>query len=171
MKLDKDPPTELDVTKNLTANERKSLGLQPRPPQPPTVRDIVRQYLKDHGHEGLCNPDAECGCGLADLIPCCDVCTTCLPARRTVNEYGEEIYVLDDQPGPICDCIQAPSRTIGMDHGVGSYVDRVGAIGNGQVPAVAALAWEILNDVMDDATNTPFVSRKKVPTMCRLDTD
>jgi hypothetical protein len=32
----------------------------------------------------------------------------CQPARRTVNEYGEEIYVLDDRPvGPICDDLKA----------------------------------------------------------------
>ena len=29
-------------------------------------------------------------------------------------------------------------------HGVASRVDRLRAIGNGQVPAVAALAWRIL---------------------------
>jgi hypothetical protein len=27
-----------------------------------------------------------------------------------------------------------------------SYMDQVGAIGNGQVPQVAALAWQILTD-------------------------
>jgi DNA (cytosine-5)-methyltransferase 1 len=33
----------------------------------------------------------------------------------------------------------------GMDYGVADWVDRLKAIGNGQVPAVAALAWEILH--------------------------
>jgi hypothetical protein len=32
-----------------------------------------------------------------------------------------------------------------MDYGVADRVDRLKAIGNGQVPAVAALAWEILH--------------------------
>jgi delta 1-pyrroline-5-carboxylate dehydrogenase len=36
--------------------------------------------------------------------------------------------------GPIC----------GMAHGVANRVDRLKAIGNGQVPAVAALAWRLL---------------------------
>ena len=31
-------------------------------------------------------------------------------------------------------------------HGVANRVDRLKAIGNGQVPQVAALAWEILTD-------------------------
>jgi DNA (cytosine-5)-methyltransferase 1 len=41
--------------------------------------------------------------------------------------------------------LQAPSECFGVEHGVDSYVDQVSAIGNGQVPAVAALAWEILS--------------------------
>ena len=40
--------------------------------------------------------------------------------------------------------IQAPSKCFGVEHGVDSYVDQVAAIGNGQVPAVAALAWRTL---------------------------
>lgn len=31
-------------------------------------------------------------------------------------------------------------------HGVADFVGRIRAIGNGQVPAVAALAWQVLND-------------------------
>jgi hypothetical protein len=87
MKLDKDPPTELDVTH--------------RPPKPPTVRDIVRQYLTDHVHDGLCCPYLDCGCGLDDLMPCDCNPFGCQPARRTVNEYNEEIYVLDDRPAQV----------------------------------------------------------------------
>lgn len=40
--------------------------------------------------------------------------------------------------------LQAPSKCFGVEHGMDSYVDQVGAIGNGQVPQVAALAWRIL---------------------------
>ena len=36
-------------------------------------------------------------------------------------------------------------RITGMGHGVADWVDRLKAIGNGQVPAVAALAWKILH--------------------------
>ena len=39
------------------------------------------------------------------------------------------------------------SRVGRVAHGMACRVDRLKAIGNGQVPAVAALAWEMLNDV------------------------
>lgn len=38
------------------------------------------------------------------------------------------------------------SRLGRMAHGVANRVDRLKAIGNGQVPLVAATAWRILND-------------------------
>jgi hypothetical protein len=40
-----------------------------------------------------------------------------------------------------------------MGHGVADWLDRIKAVGNGQVPAVAALAWEILR------LNTPNLSQ------------
>ncbi len=36
-------------------------------------------------------------------------------------------------------------RIAGMGHGVADWLDRIKAVGNGQVPAVAALAWKILS--------------------------
>jgi len=39
-----------------------------------------------------------------------------------------------------------PSVLWRKDYGVADYVDRVSAIGNGQVPRVAATAWRILSD-------------------------
>jgi len=36
-------------------------------------------------------------------------------------------------------------RVSGMGHGMACWLDRIKAIGNGQVPAVASLAWEILH--------------------------
>lgn len=41
--------------------------------------------------------------------------------------------------------LQAPPIDFGMEHGVDSYLDQVSAIGNGQVPAVVKLAWELLS--------------------------
>ena len=33
-----------------------------------TVQEIVAEYLKNNGYDGLCNED--CGCGLEDFMPC-----------------------------------------------------------------------------------------------------
>jgi DNA (cytosine-5)-methyltransferase 1 len=40
---------------------------------------------------------------------------------------------------------KAPSIPVGMGNGLGGYVDRVTAIGNGQIPQVVKLAWETLS--------------------------
>jgi DNA (cytosine-5)-methyltransferase 1 len=40
--------------------------------------------------------------------------------------------------------LQAPSKCFGVEHGLDSYMDQVSAIGNGQVPAVVRLAWNLL---------------------------
>ena len=40
----------------------------------------------------------------------------------------------------------SPSIIWRKDYGVADYVDRVSAIGNGQIPRVAATAWRVLND-------------------------
>jgi DNA (cytosine-5)-methyltransferase 1 len=45
--------------------------------------------------------------------------------------------------------LQAPPVSIGVEHGMDSYVDQVSAIGNGQVPAVARLAWETLGGQLE----------------------
>ena len=48
--------------------------------------------------------------------------------------------------------LQAPSERFGVEHGLDSYMDQVSAIGNGQVPAVAALAWQILSGKQQEKT-------------------
>lgn len=58
-----------------------------------TVRTILAEWLKANGYDGLCNPWAECGCEVDDLMPCggegCDGC---------VAGYRIEC------PGGECDC-------------------------------------------------------------------
>ena len=34
------------------------------------VKEIVAEYLKSHGYDGLYH-DSECGCEVSDLMPCC----------------------------------------------------------------------------------------------------
>ena len=41
--------------------------------------------------------------------------------------------------------LQAAPVSFGVEHGMDSYVDQVSAIGNGQIPVVAATAWRMLS--------------------------
>jgi len=66
-----------------------------------TVGEIVKQWLEEHGCDGLCDPDAECGCGIDDLNPCGGLCDDCIPARRVEGEVGRMyVPIEDDQLGP-----------------------------------------------------------------------
>lgn len=42
----------------------------------PSVRDIVAEYLKEKGYDGLYN-DSNCACEISDLIPCGNGCEDC----------------------------------------------------------------------------------------------
>lgn len=67
-----------------------------------TVLDIVEQYLKDNGYDGLCDDD-ECGCVLGDLAPCCSYFSECMPAYNhgPSEDYDHTLHleppVTDDQ--------------------------------------------------------------------------
>lgn len=58
---------------------------------PRTVKPILIDALKQLGADGLCNNDVECGCGLDDLVPCCEDCTGCEPARQVTAEQAREL--------------------------------------------------------------------------------
>jgi hypothetical protein len=55
------------------------------------LREIVESYLKANGYDGLCEPGSECGCELADLIPCGVNADLCVPGYKHQNE-GDEDY-------------------------------------------------------------------------------
>jgi hypothetical protein len=46
------------------------------------VIDIVINWLKENQYDGLVNIDLECGCGIDDLMPCCDCFSECEPAYK-----------------------------------------------------------------------------------------
>lgn len=60
----------------------------PDDPKIITVLDILDQYLRANGYDGLVNPDAECGCRLGDLRPCASDFSGCEPAYRREHEDG-----------------------------------------------------------------------------------
>lgn len=35
-----------------------------------TIKEIISEWLKENGYQGLFNDDIECGCGLDSLFPC-----------------------------------------------------------------------------------------------------
>lgn len=48
--------------------------------RPLRIVDIVADYLKTNGYDGLAYEDTECGCTLDDLAPCDGPCYDCMPA-------------------------------------------------------------------------------------------
>ena len=46
------------------------------------VREIVKQWLRQQGYDGLYHPSLECGCQVGDLMPCDEACETCRPGYR-----------------------------------------------------------------------------------------
>lgn len=59
-----------------------------------TVKDIIIQYLKENGFEGLVDIDNECGCLVDDLAPCfgSDL-TNCEPAYKHPGEEGYDFMM------------------------------------------------------------------------------
>jgi len=57
-----------------------------------TVEEIVKEWLVNHGYDGLCSPDESCGCGVDDLMPCGADCRNCMPAHKIISN-GEVMYV------------------------------------------------------------------------------
>jgi len=53
----------------------------------PTVKEIVKWYLRRHGYDGLYLVD--CGCFLDDLIPCDGGCDLCEPGYRQPGPEGD----------------------------------------------------------------------------------
>jgi len=47
------------------------------------VKEIIIEYLKDNGYDGLYCDD--CGCIIDDLIPCDNDCSHCVPGYKTAS--------------------------------------------------------------------------------------
>ena len=56
-----------------------------------TVKDIISEYLKDNGYDGLYNPDYDCGCSREDTAPCFGgIPGECIPAYYNENKHRYE---------------------------------------------------------------------------------
>jgi hypothetical protein len=64
------------------------------------LKEIVANYLKDHGFGGLFHYDGECVCDLEDFMPCEEPCPDCQPGYKiacdpeTCSEGGDCNYHL-----------------------------------------------------------------------------
>jgi hypothetical protein len=60
-----------------------------------TCLDIIKEYLKDNGYDGLFNIEGECGCELADLAPCDSLCVDlCEPGVKIEDDSGEHDWLI-----------------------------------------------------------------------------
>ena len=62
-----------------------------------TVEQILSEYLKKHGYDGLCRD--ECGCDLDHLAPCMDYCLDCRPGYKVKAPKGSGVdyYIVEDK--------------------------------------------------------------------------
>jgi hypothetical protein len=61
-----------------------------------TVREIIENYLKENGYDGLCSD--ECGCQIGDLCPCESYMFNCVPGylhKCDENCDHEFAYITD----------------------------------------------------------------------------
>lgn len=62
------------------------------------TKDIVINYLRNHGYDGLCHRETECGCGLDDFAPCGDgPYHDCETAKA--RKLKDDEYIGDGGPG------------------------------------------------------------------------
>ncbi len=54
------------------------------------VREIIADWLKTHGYDGLYIP-GECACEIDQLVPCDDACMSCLAGKwKSCTECNED---------------------------------------------------------------------------------
>ena len=50
------------------------------------LRDMVAEWLRQNGYDGLYHGDTECGCGLDDLMPCSEPGLNCEPGHVVATD-------------------------------------------------------------------------------------
>lgn len=72
-----------DLQAQLTAIEKGVLD---------DVHDIVAEYLKRYGYDGLFNSDADCACELDELAPCGEPSFSCHPGFKYGCDCGDHDF-------------------------------------------------------------------------------
>lgn len=54
-----------------------------------TVGEIIYNYLRDHGYDGLYNEDISCDCSISELFPCIGIVQDCIPGYENPCTCGE----------------------------------------------------------------------------------
>ena len=67
-----------------------------RRPEPREVGDIVEQFLREHGFDGLWNFDGECACELSDISPAACMTEDCKAGYRQPCDCGDHEWHIGD---------------------------------------------------------------------------
>jgi hypothetical protein len=58
------------------------------------VREIIIEYLRSNGFDGLYNPNEDCGCQISDLMPCDEGCCNCIPGYKIMVFPGFDFRIV-----------------------------------------------------------------------------
>ena len=76
------------------------------------IIEIVKAHLEANGFDGLVQEDAECGCLVEDLQPCCGDFGTCEPGYRGMHaDEPGEWAIYRTKEGARESCAEARSKT------------------------------------------------------------
>lgn len=69
-----------------------------------TLEDIIADWLKEHGYDGLCDPEITCGCTLESGLCPCDLpdlrsCRAGHNDPERAKEVGTEYWVVEGKKG------------------------------------------------------------------------
>ena len=74
-----------------------------------TLREVITAWLVEHGREGLCNSELECGCWVGDLMPCDEPgFNDCVVAAKMDAASYRRAHPEADLPADYSDFVMVP---------------------------------------------------------------